>query len=627
VTGVVEDCPGNTHFSFEFIRHREWKNAGWGSHCLFTYIVLPENYDYTRLEAKLPDFVIRNMGAHIKQSYGVSAEEYFRDEKNVYKLRLQPLNDIHLNASVIDNTPDKGNYTYVYIFSIVALFILFVACINFINLSTARSSTRTKEVGLRKVMGSNRNMLIRQFLSEAVLLSFISTLLAVLIVEIALPAYGQLVGRNLSMNFSGQPLFFVILFLTALMIGLIAGFYPAFYLSSFQPLAVLKSRHGTGNRRNGLRTVLVVFQFAVTIIIFLSMFVIYKQSRFVRNASLGFDQDRVLVVHRAYALGRQLKTFKRELLTYPEISCVSYTDSLPGRHFDPNGHHLEGRPLSEEYTLYTMSGDHDFARLLDLKVVQGRFFSNNIVSDTTSAVVINETAVKKLGLNNPVGKRFIKEFGNTKEGEFVTIIGVLKDFHYHSLHQKIMPMVIRNIAGAAGNFISIKLSTKDINRILKVVEKKWKYFSGEQPFVYSFLDEDFNNLYQADVKTGQILAMFFVLSIFISCLGISGLSAFMTEKRTKEIGIRKVLGASIPGVVFLLTKETSKWVILGNLFAWPIAWYAMHKWLQNFAFRISIEWWFFVVAGLLGLAVAFFTVSYQTIKTARANPVDSLRYE
>jgi putative ABC transport system permease protein len=625
VTGVVEDCPENTHFYFDFIRHREWERVGWGSHCLFTYVVLPEGYNPAKLEDKLPDFVVRNMTNYFQREYGLSPQKYLEDGKNVFRLWLQPLGDIHLNSTVIDQTANRGNYSSIYIFSLVAFFILFIACINFINLSTARSSTRIKEVGIRKVMGAHRSMLIRQYLGEAVLVSFISSILALLLVELVLPLYSQLIGRSL--NFSGQPVFFLILLILASLIGLMAGFYPAFFLSSFQPLAVLKSRFRTGTRRSGLRTVLVVFQFAITIIIFLSMFIIFKQSRFLQDARLGFNQDQVLVIHRAYALGDRLKAFKNELLAYPEISCVSYTDSLPGRHFDPNGHHLEGRPLSDGYTLYTMSGDHDFARLLDLDLVQGRFFSESVASDATSAVVINEAAVKKLGLENPVGKRFLKEYGGAKEGEYVTIIGVLKDFHFHSLHTKILPMVIRNIAGERGSYISVKLSTHDISRALKNIKKKWVDFSSQQPFVYSFLDEDFNNLYEADIKTGKILGLFFLLSIFISCLGLFGLSAFMAEQKTKEIGIRKVLGASVPGVVFLLSRETSKWVILGNLVAWPIAWYAMHTWLQNFAFRISLEWWYFALAGLLGLVVALVTVGYQTIKAATSNPVDSLRYE
>jgi putative ABC transport system permease protein len=627
VTGVVENYPKNSHFYFDFIGHRDWKGESWGSHCLFTYIVLPEHYKYKKLEAKFPEFVIRNMGSHIKKEYGVSIQKFLKDEKNVYKLHLQPLSDIHLNASIIDNAPTKGSYSNIYIFSLIAFFILFIACINFINLSTARSSTRTKEVGLRKVLGSDRKMLIRQFLSEAVLLSFISTLLALLIVELILPYYNQLIGRTLTVSFSGQPIFLLILFAAPFFIGLMAGFYPAFYLSSFRPITVLRNMLRPGSKRSSLRTALVVFQFTITIIIFLSTFIIFKQSRFVQNANLGFDQEQILVIHRASALENNLKTFKRELLSYPEISCVSYTDSLPGRHFDPNGHRLEGRPPSEEYTIYTMYGDPDFARLLDLKVVQGRFFSENITSDSTSAVVINEAAARKLGLENPVGKRFIKEFGNAKKGEFVTIIGVLKDFHFHSLHHEIMPMIIRNIASDWGNYISVKLSAGNINQSIKKIEKKWKTFSKGQPFVFSFLDEDFNHLYNAEIKTGKILGLFFALSIFISCLGLFGLSAFMAEQRTKEIGIRKVLGASIPGVIFLLTRDYSKWVILGNLIAWPISWFAMNKWLQNFAFRITIEWWFFILAGVLGLFISIVTVSFQSIKAATANPVEALRYE
>lgn len=627
VTGVVKDCPQNTHFYFDFIGYSDWKTLSWGSHCLFTYILLPENTDPAKLEAKLPAFLVRNMGAYIKQEYGVAINQYYDGKNHLYRLKLQPLKDVHLNAGVIDNTPNKGSYTIITIFSIIAFFILFIACINFINLSTARSSTRTKEVGLRKVMGSTRVMLIRQFLSEAILLCFTSSLLALLIVELVLPFYNQLIGRNLSTYLLSQPVFLLILLSASVLIGFLAGFYPAFSLSSFQPLAVLKSTLGTGSKRSGLRTALVVFQFAITIIIFLAMFVVFRQSVYVQNAGLGFNRDRILVIDRAYALGDRAKTFKNELLTNPDILCVSETDSLPGRHFDPTGHRLEGRPMSEEYTLHTMYSDSDYADLLDLKLVRGRFFSEDTASDTTSAVVINEAAVKKLGLENPVGKRFIKEFGNAKKGEFVTIIGVLRDFHFMSLHQQIEPMLIRNLGKNRGYYISVKLAGGHLNRMVKEIQKKWKQFTGDQPFVFSFLDEDFNNLYQAEIKTGKILGLFFVLSIFISCLGLLGLSAFMAEQRTREIGIRKVLGASIPGVIFLLTREAGKWVLLGSLIAWPIAWYAMHKWLQNFAFRITIEWWYFILSGIFGLVIALLTVSYQSIKAARANPVDSLRYE
>ena len=626
VTGVVKDCPENTHFYFDFIRYRDWNTLSWGNHCLFTYILLPENYNPEMLEAKLPDFLIRNMGGYIQKEYGVSITQYYDNKNRVYDLKLQPLSDIHLNAAVIDNTPNRGSYSTITIFSIIAMFILIIACVNFINLATARSSTRTKEVGLRKAMGSNRSMLIRQFLSEAILLIFISTLLALLIAELMLPFYNQLVGKNLSIHLLSQPGLILILLSAVFLIGFLTGFYPAFTLSSFQPLAVLKSHLGTGVKRSGLKTALVVFQFAITIVMFISMFVVFRQSIYVRNARLGFNQNQVLVIDRAYALGDQAEVFKKELSFYPDVLCVSETDSLPGRHFEPNGHRMEGRSMSEEYTLHTMYSDHNYINLLDLKVVQGRFFSEDIASDVNS-VVINEAAVKKLRLENPIGKRFIKDFGDAKEGEFVTIIGILKDFHFMSMHHQIEPMLIRNLGGDRGYYISVKLSTGHLNQTIKKIEKNWKQFSGNQPFVYSFLDEDFNALYQAEIKTGQILAVFFVLSIFISCLGLFGLSAFMAEQRTKEIGIRKVLGASISRVVFLLTRETGKWVLMGSLIAWPIAWFAMHRWLQNFAYRITIQWWFFILAGMLGLVIALLTVSYQAVRAARANPVDSLRYE
>ncbi len=627
ITGVVENCPSNSHFHFNMIAslisEELSRDPEWDGHCFFTYIVLPDRYPPSQLEEKFPDFIKRHYGPEFQEEMGISIEEYYDGENRYYGYWLQPLLDIHLNADVGNA---KGDMTYVYVFSSIALFTLLIACINFMNLSTARSANRSKEVGLRKVAGSSKSQLVRQFLCESILLSFIALVIAIGIVELVLPAFRNLTNKQLELNLFSNWYILFGLFGLALFVGITAGSYPAFFLSSFQPAAVLKGKLRAGTKSSWLRNGLVIFQFSISVIILLGTFIIYNQLNYVGNVQLGFDKEQIVVIHRASALGQQRESFKQDLLQHPGILSVSNTNSLPGRHFDPNDHRLEGEP-KKAYVLHTMYGDYDFVELLNLEMVAGRYFSKEIATDATSAVVINEAAVKKLGLSDPIGKRFYKEFGGAKKGEFVTIIGVVKDFHFHSLHHEIHPMVIRPLTGTRGNYTSIKIHPENIKGTLSTIEKTWKKFSGGQPFEYSFLDDDFNSLYKKEQKTGQIFAMFSVLAILIACLGLFGLASFTAEQRTKEIGIRKVLGASASSIMFLLCKEFIKWILLANIIAWPIAYYAMNKWLQNFAYRISIGAEVFMLPTLLALVIALITISYQSLRASVANPVDSLRYE
>ena len=627
VTGVVRNYPRNSHFNFDMILPLVVDNPHWRDHCLFTYIVLQEKYPPSKLEAKFPDFILRNWGSQFERETGSKLEDHLKKEENYYGFWLQSLTDIHLKSTdITDNSKTKGDIVYVYIFSIIALFVLIIACINFINLSTARSANRTKEVGLRKVVGSSKSSLIRQFLVESVVLSFISLFFALIIVEATLPAFCNLVERELSVGYFKDPLVLPGLLFLALFVGLMAGAYPAFYLSSFQPVAVLKGKLKSGTEGKMLRNVLVGFQYTISIFILISTFVVFRQLKYVQNAKLGLNKEQVLVIHRANSLGKKGETFKQELLRYPGIKCVSNTSSLPGRHFNANSYRLEGTPATEKYTLYSMYADQNLAELLDLEIVDGRFFSREIASDS-HAIVINETAVRRLGLTAPVGKRFHKEYGGAKEEEFAEIIGVLKDIHFHSLHDKIAPMAFRYFDGTWGFYTSVRIEAHDINETIKFIEKTWNDLSSEQPFVYSFLDDDFDSLYRAEQKTGKIFILFSILSVFIACLGILGLVSFMTEQRTKEIGIRKVLGASVSGIVLILSKQFTRCVLFANVIAWPAAYYFTHKWLQGFAYRISIGWGVFVFSAAIALIIAVLSVSVQTIKAATMNPVDCLRYE
>lgn len=632
ITGVIENCPATSHFKYEMIASivstQTAFDTGWGGHTYFTYIVLKDRHARASLEAKLPDFCRRHWGAYYYAETGQTYDEYIKNGKNYYGFSLEPLSDIHLNASVIDYLSIKGNKTYVFVFSLIALFILLIAGINFMNISTTRFAHRSKEVGVRKVLGSSRRQLVWQFLGESVWLSLSALVFAVLLVKIFLPTFRTLSNRQLELNFF-QPVFTLpVLVGFAILVGVLAGCYPAFFLSSFQPARTIK---GTGGQKSKgsvlLRRALVILQFAATFGIFFGTVVISRQLRYVRDTSLGFSKDHVVVIHRGDALGNQADAFKQELLGYPDIMVISDTESLPGRHFNPNSHWLEGRPATETPTLYTMYGDYRFAELLDLEIVAGRYFSPEISTDATSAVVINETAAKMLGLTDPVGKRFHKEFGGAKEGEFVTIIGVLKDFHFASLHYEILPMIIRPLSRSTWNFTSVRIGSKNIPETLARIEETWKTFTGGQPFEYSFLDEDFNNLYRSEQQMGQIFSVFAGLAILIACLGLVALISFTAEQRTKEIGIRKVLGASISKIVYLLSWEVAVLVFVADLVASPVAFYGMHKWLQNFAFRIGISPFLFISTAIGTLALAFLSVSFRAVGAARANPIDSIRYE
>lgn len=632
ITGVIENCPAKSHFQYEMISSivssKTAFETGWGGHTYFTYIVLKDRHARPQLDAKLPDFVRRHWGAYYYAETGVTYDEYIKDGGNYYGFFLEPLTEIHLNADVGDYLSVKGNKTYVYVFSMIALFILLIACINFMNLSTTRFAHRSKEVGVRKVLGSSQKQLVWQFLGESVLISLVALVFAILLVKIVLPTFRNLASRQLELDFFQSVTTLPLLIGFALLVGILAGCYPAFFLSSFQPVRTVKGSGGQKTKGHVfLRRALVVLQFAVTFGIFFGTFVISHQLQYVRDKQLGFNKEHVVVIHRADALGKQADAFKQKLLRYPSIITISDTESLPGRHFNPNSHRLEGRPATETPTLHTMYGDHNFVDLLNLEIVEGRHFSPEIPTDATSSVVINETAVKELGLTDPVGKRFHKEFGGAKEGEFVTIIGVLKDFHFNSLHHEIFPMLIRPLSPSTWNLTSVRIGPENIPEALARIEETWRTFSGGQPFEYSFLDEDFDNLYRSDLRMGQIFSIFAALAIFIACMGLVGLISFTAEQRTKEIGIRKVLGASVSKIVYLLSQEVVVLVFVAVLVAAPIAFYSMYKWLQNFAFRVGISPLMFVLTALGTIAIALLSVSFRAIKAAQANPIDSIRYE
>ena len=599
ITGVIEDCPSTSHFQYDLIASlvskKSSQDTGWGGHSYFTYLLLQPGNAQADLENKFPDFVRRHWRPYLESDTGMSWEELQKEELAHYGFFLEPLLDIHLNPRVTDNLSVKGSPSSIYIFTSIALIILLVACINFMNLSTARFTHRFKEVGVRKVLGSNRKQLIAQFLGESSLLVLLALGFSLLLIPLVLPLFGKLAQRELNLSLLLEPTSWLLLLGIVVLVGIISGSYPAVFLSSFHPGRTLKGGYsGQARGHVYLRRSLVVFQFGVTFVILFGTLVIASQLKYLRHKDLGFDKEHILVIHRASVLHTQADAFKQELQRYPEIQVISDTESLPGRHFNPNTHRLEGRPGNEQHTLLTMYADFRYIDLLGLEFAAGRNFSPEILSDSTSSVIINETAVKELGLDEPIGKRLLKEFGNAKPGEFVTIIGVLKDFHFSSLHHQILPMIIRPFSRSVWAFTSIKIQSSDLPATIGRIEQSWHRFTGGQPFEYSFLDEDFNRLYQNEQRTGTIFGIFALLAVVIACLGLFGLVSFMAERRTKEIGIRKVLGAGVPRIVALLSKEVVILVGIAILATCPLAYYVMSRWLQNFAFRISLHPLFFL---------------------------------
>ncbi|MFC1493143.1 ABC transporter permease [candidate division KSB1 bacterium] len=611
ITGVVEDVPVNSHFHFDFIislnRSEYNSGANWDNNRFRTYIILQKDFPPEELEAKFPDFIRKYL----------SQNKFSGD--NFWEYYLQPLTDIHLNSHLNGEFEANGNRTHVYIFSIIAAIILLIACINFMNMTTAKSANRAKEVGIRKVSGSNRIQLIRQFVGESILLSTVSFVLALIVVEIILPVYTNYVGKQLQINY-GNPL--VILSMTGmiLFVGILSGSYPAFFLSSFKPVTVIKGALHRGVKNSRLRNSLVVFQFTISIFLIIGTIVVYKQLEFIRNTRLGFDKEQVVVVNNPMLLGEQAEVFKENLLNNPEIISASLSNTLPGRGHGSWGITPEGMDI---ITLDMCVTDEDFIKTMNIELVQGKYFSKDFPSNA-SGLIINENAVKMLDWDDPVGKS-MKLFGQIK----ISVIGVIKDYHYKSVHQEIKPMGLLHLSSdyATPGFLSIKIKTENVGETVAFIERTWNEFAPNRPYDYSFLDSDYDGMYNFEERTGHIFTFFSILAILIASMGLFGLASYMAEQRKKEMGVRKVMGASVVKIVRQLSKAFLIPVLISNLIAWPLGWFMMNRWLENFAYRTSIDISIFIFAGSLALLIALLTISFQTIKAARSNPVDSLRYE
>jgi putative ABC transport system permease protein len=626
ITGVIENIPSNSHFHFDmFASMKGWKDAtsdSWMTSGFYTYLLLKPGTNYQQMQAKFPAMVAKYMGPQIQQQMGLSLEQ-FRTKGNALGFALQPLTSVHLHSATNNEFEPGGNASYVYIFGVIAIFMLLIACINFINLSTAGASKRAKEVGVRKVAGSGRLQLIRQFLLESLMLTAVALIIAFVLVKLALPLFSDIAGKHL--NFDTQSVIaFVVL---GLLIGIAAGLYPAFYLSSFKPVAVLKGKFSDHNKTFGLRSSLVVFQFFISVALIISTIVVYQQMKYIQNKDLGYDKEQLLVISNSYyALGKSEQAYKQEMMKDSRI--ISATSSWYKPAGPSNYNNALAYPQGDENHLLNAVEyhvDEQYIPTMGMQITSGRNFSKEFPTDSF-AIVINESAAKALGWNDmsAVGRTIIRQ--NSDRGKNVPfhVIGVVKDFNFKSLHEAISPLLMR--LKPEGGLI-FKIKTTDVSGLLATMKKKWGTYNSEEPFTYSFMDDLFYKTYSAEQKTGIILNIFSILIIFVACLGLFGLVTYTAEQRTKEIGIRKVLGASVLQVTQMLSREFIKLVLIASLVAFPVAWWAMNKWLQSFAYRIHISWWIFAVAGVAALLIALLTVSFQAIKAAMANPVRSLRRE
>lgn len=632
VTAVIKDIPRQSHFNFDFILSMssfpDSRSDAWLRSDYNTYVLFKDAGDAKKLTAAFPAFMQKFTGTQMQSELGMSIAQFEKSGSH-FKLNLTPLTDIHLTSSRIGELDANSTTEYVYIFSAIAIFILLIACVNFMNLSTARSANRAREVGVRKVLGSSRKYLIFQFLAESILVTFMATVIALVAAAVLLPAFNQLSGKELTITTHTLTWLIPSLLAIVLVIGSLAGSYPAFFLSAFQPIDVLKGKISAGFRGGGLRSFLVVFQFAISVFLIIGTLVIYNQLNFIQTKNLGYNRNQVLVVQNTFELNDQAKVFKQSLSALPGVVNATMTGFLPTGGWHSTSIYFKDATLNQKESIFPQSWeiDEDYIPTLDMKMASGRNFSKEMMTDS-SAIIINEAAAKFLGYKDAVNKTLYRsmsskhELSNTKK---YNIIGVVKDFHFSSLRKKIEPVVM--VLGKNSGALSIRVNAANLSALIAQIKNKWAALSPNVQMNYTFMDQDFDATYRAEQRIGKIFIVFTSLAIIIACLGLFGLAAYAAEQRTKEIGIRKVLGADVTAIVAMLSKDFIKLVCIAIVIATPIAWYLMHLWLQDFAYRINIQWWVMGAAGAAALFIAFITVSFQSVKAALANPVNSLKNE
>jgi putative ABC transport system permease protein len=634
VTGVIQDLPRQSHFNFDFFismstlpdsRSTEWLRSDYN-----TYVLFKNASDHKKLEAALPTFLNKYSGTQMQEQLKMSMAA-FEKSGSFFRLNLTPLTDIHLKSNRSGELGANGTIQYVYIFSAIALFILLIACVNFMNLSTARSSNRAREVGVRKVLGAGRKQLIAQFLTESILVTFAAAVIAFIATQALLPAFNQIAGKDITINFQTLVWLIPALLVIVLVVGALAGSYPAFYLSAFNPVNVLKGKLSTGFKGSRLRSFLVVLQFSISIFLIIGTLVIYNQLSYIQNKDLGYNRNQVLVIQNTSELNNNnaAKIFKQEVKQLPGVTDATLTGYLPTSKSKNTAIFFKDASFDQKKALFpqTWEVDEDYIKTLEMKMVSGRSFSSQMLTDS-SGIIINESAAKFLGLKDPLNKPLYRSNGGKQDlsnSKAYHIIGVVKDFNFSSLRDVVSPVVL--VMAQNTGSLSIRASTNNLPALISQIQQKWNEVSPNIKMNFSFMDQDFDASYRAEQRMGTIFIVFTSLAIIIACLGLFGLAAYAAEQRTKEIGIRKVLGASVSAITTMLSIDFIKLVFIAIVISLPVGWFLMNKWLQDFAYRESIHWWVLALAGTTAILIALITIGFQSIKAALSNPVDSLRSE
>jgi putative ABC transport system permease protein len=629
VTGICEDVPDNSHYHFDYLASlngifEPFEEESWLAELVGTYLLVTDDHDPKEIESYFPSMVEENIINYLGSYMGDNAMQFSDDD--LYRFYLQPLTNIHLNSRNEGEFEAGTDKVYIIVFTLIALLILAIACVNFMNLATSKSAVRSKEVALRKVLGATRRQISLQFLSESIIFSFIALGISFVVLELMLRPFNAYTGKSLDIFYFSNPWLIPLFILGAILIGVFAGSYPAFYLSSFKVLNILKGRNFEGMYSTRLRGFLVLSQFTVTIVLFISSMIINQQVKFFRESNLGFNRNNIIVVQRAYALQDQREDFKDILLKHPRINAASVSVSLPGRTIEQYPFRVDSLDEGKLVYLRPMEADYDFLHTMQMHVMEGGIYESN---DSTcyGSILINETAAREIGTKDPVG---MTVYGIGMKGEKLEyqIRGIVKDYHFESLHNEIRPLAIGLMHEKAHpQYLSIRISGEQMEETLAYIQMAWNKFVSDEPFDYYFLDSSLDALYAEEEMTAHIFTIFTFLAIFIAALGLFGLASHSAEQRTREIGIRKAMGASMPNITLMLSAHFTKWVLWANLIAFPVAYVGMKLWLSKFSYRINIEAWLFFLAALLAIIIALITVIYQAIRSAKANPMEALQYE
>ena len=628
VTGIMADIPQNTHFEANvlssFMTNPRSKEPNWMNNSFSTYFLLKPNSSYKSVDAKYPELLQKYVGPEIQKYTGISLADFIA-KGNKYRFYLQSVKDIHLDTSVQQDFKAPVDPKYLTIFGSIAIMIVIIAAINFMNLSTAQSTRRAKEVGIKKVAGSTRKMLVAQFLSESFILSFVALIFAIIFIKISLPYFNNLLGAGLSLNLFSSWIIIPLLILFALFVGVLAGSYPAFFLSSFNPYEVLKGSVKNSTRNGRLRRVLVVFQFAVSILLIVGTIIMYRQIKYMLNKDLGFKKEQLIVINRAEALGSKMKAFKETVKNIPGVVNTSSSTAIPGRTNNNNGYMMEGRK-DETFLMATSWVDYNFLDTYGMTLASGRSFNESYSSDK-DACIINESAFRDFKVGDIEKARFMEPHDSGKV-RYLPVIGVVKNFNYESLRNPIGPYMLKfQNDNMLWGYLTVRLSGQNYSKTISAIEDKWKEFVSNNPLQYYFLDADFVLMYKQEKQNAQMAVIFSILAIFIAGLGLFGLTSFTVEQRTKEIGVRKAMGSSVTGIYFVISREVIILISVSALIAWPVVYYWAGKWLQNFYYKINLGFFTLLIGLAVALGIAVLTISYRILRAARVNPAQSLKYE